>query len=122
MPEYGKLPELQKELKAEEELSEKGKEDGLLRNKVTEDEITKIISRWTGIPVSKLMEGEREKLLHLSDILHKRVIGQDEAVEKVSKAIIRSRAGISDPRRPIGSFLFSFCLFNLSVCLFYFFT
>ena len=78
----------------------------MLRNKVTEDEITKIISRWTGIPVSKLMEGEREKLLHLSDILHKRVIGQDEAVEKVSESIIRSRAGISDPRRPIGSFLF----------------
>ncbi len=78
----------------------------MLRNKVTEDEITKIISRWTGIPVSKLMEGERKKLLHLSDILHKRVIGQDEAVEKVSDAIIRSRAGISDPRRPIGSFLF----------------
>ena len=103
---YGKLPELQKELEKEEEISEKSKEDGLLRNKVTEDEITKIISRWTGIPVSKLMEGEREKLLHLSDILHKRVIGQDEAVEKVSEAIIRSRAGISDPRRPIGSFLF----------------
>lgn len=103
---YGKLPELQKKLEKEEEISEKSKEDGLLRNKVTEDEITKIISRWTGIPVSKLMEGEREKLLHLSDILHKRVIGQDEAVEKVSEAIIRSRAGISDPRRPIGSFLF----------------
>ncbi len=103
---YGKLPELQKELEKEEEISEKSKEDGLLRNKVTEDEITKIISRWTGIPVSKLMEGEREKLLHLSDILHKRVIGQDEAVEKVSESIIRSRAGISDPRRPIGSFLF----------------
>ena len=103
---YGKLPELQKELEKEEEISEKSKEGGLLRNKVTEDEITKIISRWTGIPVSKLMEGEREKLLHLSDILHKRVIGQDEAVEKVSEAIIRSRAGISDPRRPIGSFLF----------------
>ena len=103
---YGKLPDLQKELEKEEEISEKNKEDGLLRNKVTEDEITKIISRWTGIPVSKLMEGEREKLLHLSDILHKRVIGQNEAVEKVSEAIIRSRAGISDPRRPIGSFLF----------------
>ena len=103
---YGKLPELQKELEKEEEISEKSKEDGLLRNKITEDEITKIISRWTGIPVSKLMEGEREKLLHLSDILHKRVIGQDEAVEKVSESIIRSRAGISDPRRPIGSFLF----------------
>lgn len=84
----------------------KNKDDNLLRNKVTEDEITKIISRWTGIPVTKLMEGEREKLLNLNEILHKRVIGQDEAVEKVSEAIIRSRAGISDPRRPIGSFLF----------------
>ena len=103
---YGKLPELQKELEKEEEISEKSKEDGLLRNKVTEDEITKIISRWTGIPVTKLMEGEREKILNLDKILHKRVIGQDEAVEKVSEAIMRSRAGISDPRRPIGSFLF----------------
>lgn len=103
---YGKLPELQKKLKDEEELSEKSKETGLLRNKVTEDEITKIISKWTGIPVAKLMEGEREKILHLADILHKRVIGQDEAVEKVSEAIMRSRAGIGDPRRPIGSFLF----------------
>ena len=103
---YGKLPELQKQLKIEEELSEKSKEDGLLRNKVTEEEITKIISRWTGIPVTKLMEGEREKILHLDEVLHKRVIGQDEAVEKVSEAIMRSRAGIGDPRRPIGSFLF----------------
>ena len=103
---YGKLPELQNELKKEEELIEKSKENGLLRNKVTEDEITKIISKWTGIPVSKLMEGEREKILNLNKILHKRVIGQDEAVEKVSEAIIRSRAGISDPRRPIGSFMF----------------
>lgn len=105
---YGKLPELKKQLEVEEEKGEKEKNDdnSLLRNKVTEDEITKIISRWTGIPVAKLMEGEREKLLHLSDILHKRVIGQNEAVEKVSEAIIRSRAGISDPRRPIGSFLF----------------
>ncbi len=102
---YGKLPELQKELE-KEEISEKSKEDGLLRNKVTEEEITKIISRWTGIPVTKLMEGEREKILHLDDTLHKRVIGQSEAVEKVSEAIMRSRAGISDPRRPIGSFLF----------------
>ena len=103
---YGKLPELQKELEKEEEISEKKKEEGLLRNKVTEDEIAKIISRWTGIPVTKLMEGEREKILHLDEILHKRVIGQDEAVEKVSEAIMRSRAGISDPRRPIGSFMF----------------
>ena len=103
---YGKLPELQKQLKQEEELAEKGKESGLLRNKVTEDEITKIISKWTGIPVAKLMEGEKEKILNLDKILHKRVIGQDEAVEKVSEAIMRSRAGIGDPRRPIGSFMF----------------
>ena len=103
---YGKLPKLQQELKIEEELSEKSKEDGLLRNKVTDDEIAKIVSRWTGIPVAKLMEGEREKILHLGDLLHKRVIGQDEAVEKVSEAIMRSRAGIGDPRKPIGSFLF----------------
>ena len=103
---YGKLPELQKELQHEEEISEKSKEDGLLRNKVTEEEIAKIISRWTGIPVTKLMEGEREKILNLDKILHKRVIGQDEAVEKVSQAIMRSRAGIGDPRRPIGSFMF----------------
>ncbi len=103
---YGKLPELQKQLEEEEKISEKSKEDGLLRNKVTEDEIAKIISRWTGIPVTKLMEGEREKILNLSNILHKRVIGQDEAVEKVSEAIMRSRAGIGDPRRPIGSFMF----------------
>lgn len=103
---YGKLPELQKELQKEEEISEKSKEEGLLRNKVTEDEIAKIISRWTGIPVSKLMEGEREKILNLDTILHKRVIGQEEAVEKVTEAIMRSRAGIGDPSKPIGSFLF----------------
>ena len=103
---YGKLPELQKRLEEEEQMAEKSKEDGLLRNKVTEEEITKIISKWTGIPVSKLMEGEREKILHLDEILHKRVIGQDEAVEKVSEAIMRSRAGIGDPRKPIGSFMF----------------
>ncbi len=103
---YGKLPQLQKQLEQEEELSEKSKENGLLRNKVTEDEIARIISRWTGIPVSKLMEGEREKILHLKEILHKRVIGQDEAVTDVSEAIMRSRAGISDPKKPIGSFMF----------------
>ena len=102
---YGKLPELQKELEEEEKKSE-NKENTLLRNKVTEDEIAKIISRWTGIPVAKLMEGEREKILHLKDILHKRVIGQDEAVSDVSEAIMRSRAGISDPKKPIGSFMF----------------
>lgn len=103
---YGKLPELQKQLAEEEQMAEKSKEEGLLRNKVTEEEITRIISKWTGIPVSKLMEGEREKILHLDEILHKRVIGQDEAVEKVSEAIMRSRAGIGDPRKPIGSFMF----------------
>ena len=102
---YGKLPSLQKELEEEEQRAESAK-NTLLRDRVTEKEIAKIISRWTGIPVSKLMEGEREKLLHLDEILHKRVIGQDEAVEKVSDAILRSRAGIGDPRRPIGSFLF----------------
>ncbi len=103
---YGRIPDLQKQLQKEEEIAEKSKEDGLLRHKVTEEEITKIISKWTGIPVSKLMEGEREKILNLDKVLHKRVIGQDEAVEKVSEAIMRSRAGISDPRRPIGSFMF----------------
>ncbi len=102
---YGKLPELQKQLE-EEEKKESNKENVLLRNKVTADEITDIVSRWTGIPVTKLMEGEREKILHLKDLLHKRVIGQDEAVEDVAEAIMRSRAGISDPKKPIGSFLF----------------
>ena len=102
---YGKLPELQKALAEEEEKAENAK-NTLLRDRVSEEEIAKIISRWTGIPVSKLMEGEREKLLHLDGILHERVIGQDEAVEKVCDAILRSRAGIRDPRRPIGSFLF----------------
>ncbi len=103
---YGKLPTLQKELEEAEEEYEKNMETGLLRNKVTEEEIAKIISRWTGIPVNKLVEGEREKILHLKDLLHKRVIGQDEAVNDVSEAIMRSRAGISDPRKPIGSFMF----------------
>ena len=102
---YGKLPELQKDLEREE-AEENNKENVLLRNKVTEEEIAKIVSKWTGIPVTKLMEGERKKILHLKDILHKRVIGQDEAVEDVSEAIMRSRAGISDPKKPIGSFLF----------------
>ena len=102
---YGKLPELQKQLE-EEEKKETNKENVLLRNKVTADEIADIVSRWTGIPVTKLMEGEREKILHLKDLLHKRVIGQDEAVEDVAEAIMRSRAGISDPKKPIGSFLF----------------
>ncbi|MDE5564924.1 MAG: AAA family ATPase, partial [Oscillospiraceae bacterium] len=104
---YGKLPELQKELAAEESVAdENGTQSSLLRSEVTAEEIAKIICRWTGIPVSRLMEGEREKLLRLEDILHERVIGQDEAVTKVSEAILRSRAGIQDPNRPIGSFLF----------------
>ncbi len=103
---YGRLPALQRELEAEEALSEQAKRDSLLRDKVTEEEIARIVERWTGIPVAKLMEGDREKLLHLEDILHQRVIGQDEAVSRVSEAIIRSRAGIQDPNRPIGSFLF----------------
>jgi ATP-dependent Clp protease ATP-binding subunit ClpB len=103
---YGTIPALKKELEAEEALSEQAKRDSLLRDKVTEEEIARIVERWTGIPVAKLMEGEREKLLHLEDILHQRVIGQDEAVSRVSEAILRSRAGIQDPNRPIGSFLF----------------
>ena len=102
---YGKLPELKKALEAEENIANESKKRSLLRDKVTDAEIARIIERWTGIPVSKLMEGEREKLLHLDDLLHKRVIGQDEAVSRVSEAILRSRAGIQDPNRPIGSFL-----------------
>ena len=102
---YGKLPELQKQL--EEAQQQSGKEQSsLLRDKVTEEEIAKIVSRWTGIPVTKLMEGEREKILKLDAVLHKRVVGQNEAVTKVAEAIIRSRAGIADPNRPIGSFMF----------------
>ena len=104
---YGKLPALQKELAAEEAKAQTEEEKHtLLRDTVTEEEIARIVARWTGIPVSKLMEGEREKLLHLDDILHRRVIGQNEAVDKVCDAILRSRAGIQDPKRPIGSFLF----------------
>ena len=104
---YGKLPQMQKELAEQEKLAEEAKSDNtLLRDKVSEEEIARIVARWTGIPVSKLMEGEREKLLHLDDTLHERVIGQDEAVEKVCEAILRSRAGIQNPNRPIGSFLF----------------
>ncbi len=102
---YGKLPALQKEL-AEEEAKAENAKNTLLRDCVTEEEIARIVARWTGIPVSRLMEGEREKLLHLDDILHRRVIGQDEAVQRVTEAILRSRAGIGDPKRPIGSFLF----------------
>ncbi|MEG3030182.1 MAG: ATP-dependent chaperone ClpB [Oscillospiraceae bacterium] len=104
---YGKLPELQKELSAQEDLAQRAEKDTtLLRDKVTDEEIAMIISRWTGIPAARLMEGEREKLLSLEAILHKRVIGQEEAVQKVSEAILRSRAGIQDENRPIGSFLF----------------
>ena len=103
---YGRIPELRKQLEAEEAIANEGKARSLLRDKVTEEEIARIIERWTGIPVAKLMEGEREKLLHLEDILHQRVVGQDEAVRLVSEAILRSRAGIADPNKPIGSFLF----------------
>ena len=104
---YGELPRLKKELAEKEAIAERSKgEDSLLRDRVTDEEIARIVGRWTGIPVSKLMEGEREKLLHLEDVLHERVIGQDEAVTKVSEAILRSRAGIQDPNRPLGSFLF----------------
>ncbi len=103
---YGKLPEAKKALAEAEQAAQGDKSHQLLRDKVTEDEIARIIERWTGIPVSKLVEGEKEKLLHLEDTLHKRVIGQDEAVRSVSEAIMRSRAGIQDPNRPIGSFMF----------------
>ena len=104
---YGKLPQLQKELEQKEkEVEQNGTKKSLLRDKVTEEEIARIIERWTSIPVSKLMEGEKQKLIHLEDILHERVIGQDEAVTKVSESIIRSRAGIQNPNHPIGSFLF----------------
>ncbi|MBR1496494.1 MAG: ATP-dependent chaperone ClpB [Oscillospiraceae bacterium] len=103
---YGLLPRLRRELEEEERIANEGRARSLLRDKVTEEEIARIIERWTGIPVSRLMEGEREKLLHLEDVLHRRVVGQDEAVRLVSEAILRSRAGIADPNKPIGSFLF----------------
>ncbi|MEE1188110.1 MAG: ATP-dependent chaperone ClpB [Acutalibacteraceae bacterium] len=105
---YGRLPQLMEEKEACEKAAEEAETSAnkLLRDRVTEEEIAKIVSRWTGIPVSKLVESERNKLLHLDDILHKRVIGQDEAVQKVADAILRSRAGIQDPNRPLGSFLF----------------
>mgnify|MGYP002509440542 FL=1 len=105
---YGTIPELKKQLEEQEAFAAQSKEEEekLLRDKVTEEEIARIVERWTGIPVSKLMEGEREKLLHLEDILHQRVVGQEEAVRLVSEAILRSRAGIADPDKPIGSFLF----------------
>ena len=104
---YGRLPQLRAEIEQAEKAAEAAEgQRNLLRDKVTDEEIAKIIGRWTGIPVSKLLESEREKLLALSDILHKRVVGQDEAVTVVSEAILRSRAGIADPKKPIGSFLF----------------
>ena len=111
---YGVLPGLQKQL-AEEEAKSARQQKGntLLRDRVTDDEIARIVSRWTGIPVAKLMEGEREKLLALPQILHERVVGQDEAVQRVSEAILRSRAGISDPNRPIGTFLFLLSLIHI---------
>ena len=103
---YGKLPNLQKQLEEEEKIADAKKESSLLRDRVTDEEIARIVARWTGIPVAKLVEGEREKLLRLPDVLHQRVIGQDEAVQKVADAILRSRSGIANPNRPIGSFLF----------------
>ena len=103
---YGRLPEAKKQLEEEERRAQSAKESNILRDRVTEEEIAKIVERWTGIPVSRLVQGEREKLLHLDETLHKRVVGQDEAVQAVTEAIQRSRAGIQDPNRPIGSFLF----------------
>ena len=102
---YGRLPQLQKQLEDEEE-KVKNKDLSLVHESVTDEEIARIISRWTGIPVAKLTESERNKTLHLDEELHKRVIGQDEGVQKVTDAIIRSKAGIKDPTKPIGSFLF----------------
>ena len=103
---YSDLPELERQLREAEKNSENRKNSGLVHDTVTEEEISEIVAKWTGIPVSRLMEGEREKLLHLDEQLHKRLVGQDEAVQKVTEAILRSRAGIADPNRPIGSFLF----------------
>ena len=103
---YGRLPEVKRQLEEEERRAQSAKERTILRDRVTDEEIAKIVERWTGIPVSRLVQGEREKLLHLDETLHKRVVGQDEAVQAVTEAIQRSRAGIQDPNRPIGSFLF----------------
>ncbi|MDO5400256.1 MAG: ATP-dependent chaperone ClpB [Eubacteriales bacterium] len=103
---YGRLPEAQRQLEEEERRAQSARQTNILRDKVTDEEIAKIVERWTGIPVSRLVQGEREKLLHLDETLHKRVVGQDEAVQAVTEAIQRSRAGIQDPNRPIGSFLF----------------
>ena len=103
---YSDLPALEKQLQEAETLSEKNNQNSLVHDTVTEEEISGIVAKWTGIPVARLMEGEREKILHLDEYLHKRLVGQDEAVQKVTEAILRSRAGIADPNRPIGSFLF----------------
>ena len=103
---YSDLPALEQQLREAEKASESRKNSGLVHDTVTEEEISEIVAKWTGIPVARLMEGEREKLLHLDEYLHRRLIGQDEAVQKVTEAILRSRAGIADPNRPIGSFLF----------------
>ncbi len=103
---YATLPKLEQQLKESEELAEKQAENTLLRSRVTEEEIAKIVARWTGIPVSKLVESEKEKLINMDSILHERIVGQDEAVTKVTEAILRNRAGIGDPNRPIGSFMF----------------
>ncbi len=103
---YGKIPEVKKALQAEEQAAQNGREDSILRDKVTEEEIARIVERWTGIPVARLVQSDRDKLLHLEATLHERVVGQDEAVTAVAEAIQRSRAGIQDPNRPIGSFLF----------------
>ncbi len=103
---YGKLIELEQKLKEAEQAEQEGKGKRLLQEEVTEEEVADIVSRWTGIPVTRMMEGEKEKLLHLDDILHKRVIGQDEAVDAVADAVIRARSGLKDPKRPIGSFIF----------------
>ncbi|MBF1328147.1 MAG: AAA family ATPase, partial [Megasphaera micronuciformis] len=103
---YGKLPELERQLAEQEDLLSKEKDSHLLKEEVGEEDIAQVVSRWTGIPVTKMMTGEREKLLHLDDTLHQRVVGQDEAVRVVSDAIMRARAGIKDPNRPIGSFIF----------------
>jgi len=103
---YGRLPELEKKLTAAEAAADQGKENKLVKEEVGEQEIAAVVSRWTGVPVAKLLEGEKQKLLHLSEELHKRVIGQDEAVEAVAEAVIRARSGLKDPKRPIGSFIF----------------
>ena len=103
---YGRLPEAQRQLAEEERRAQSAKESNILRDRVTDEEIARIVERWTGIPVSRLVQGEREKLLHLDEMLHQRVVGQDEAVQAVTEAIQRSRAGIQDPNRPVGSFLF----------------